>query len=54
MWFGKQSQYNGVDEAIRRLTKAKESINFNSVATEARLSKATLYNNSQIASPTTD
>jgi septal ring factor EnvC (AmiA/AmiB activator) len=37
-----------VDESIRRLVKAKESINFNSVATDAGVSKATLYNNPEI------
>lgn len=39
---------NKVDEAIKRLIKAKESINFNSVASEAGVSKATLYNNPEI------
>jgi hypothetical protein len=29
-----------VDEAIRRLVKAKESINFNAVATDAGVSKS--------------
>lgn len=37
-----------VDEAIKRLIKSKESINFNSVAKEAGLSKATLYNNQEL------
>ncbi|MGW8957707.1 DUF6262 family protein [Paenibacillus sp. NPDC055715] len=37
-----------VDESIRRLVKAKEGINFNSVATDSGLSKATLYNNPEI------
>ncbi|MGY1423913.1 DUF6262 family protein [Bacillus cereus] len=34
-----------VDEAIKRLVRANQSINFNSVANEAGVSKATLYNN---------
>lgn len=34
-----------VDEAIKRLLKANEKINFNSVSNEADVSKATLYNN---------
>lgn len=33
-----------VEEAIRRLTKRSKPINFNSVAEEAGVSKATLYN----------
>lgn len=37
-----------MDDSIRRLVKAKESINFNSVATDAGISKATLYNNPEI------
>lgn len=37
-----------VDEAIQRLIKAKKVINFNSVAQESRLTKATLYNNDDI------
>jgi hypothetical protein len=37
-----------VDEAIKRLIKAKEVINFNSIANEAGVSKATLYNNGDI------
>ncbi|ESU33267.1 hypothetical protein G3A_07035 [Bacillus sp. 17376] len=37
-----------VDEAIKRLIKSKDSINFNSVAKEAGLSKATLYNNQEL------
>lgn len=36
------------DESIRRLVKAKEGINFNSVATDSGVSKATLYNNPEI------
>ncbi|MFJ8099974.1 DUF6262 family protein [Lysinibacillus sp. NPDC096212] len=34
-----------IDEAIKRLIRANEKINFNSVASEADVSKATLYNN---------
>ncbi|MDQ0497164.1 DUF6262 family protein [Paenibacillus brasilensis] len=37
-----------VDESIRRLIKTKEAINFNSVAVDAGVSKATLYNNPEI------
>lgn len=40
--------YQKVDEAIKRLIKVKESINFNSVASESGVSKATLYNNPKI------
>lgn len=39
-----------VDEAIKRLIKANEKINFNSVASEADVSKATLYNNKDFRS----
>lgn len=41
----KLKTYEKVDEAIQRLLRAKENINFNSVAKEANVSKATLYNN---------
>ncbi|CAM4273381.1 DUF6262 family protein [Bacillus albus] len=34
-----------VDEAIQRLVWANQNINFNSVANEAGIAKATLYNN---------
>ncbi|AJE53703.1 hypothetical protein D1872_45110 [compost metagenome] len=34
-----------VEEAIKRLIRANEKINFNSVASEADVSKAILYNN---------
>lgn len=37
-----------IDEAIKRLLKAYKSINFNSVANESGLSKATLYNNPEL------
>lgn len=39
-----------VDEAIKRLIKANEKINFNSVSSEADVSKATLYNNKEFRS----
>ncbi|MGG0237789.1 DUF6262 family protein [Bacillus rhizoplanae] len=39
-----------VDEAIKRLLKANEKINFNSVSNEADVSKATLYNNKSFRS----
>jgi predicted RNase H-like nuclease (RuvC/YqgF family) len=34
-----------VDEAIKRLVRVYQGINLNSVASEARVAKATLYNN---------
>ncbi|QDX94367.1 transposase [Brevibacillus laterosporus] len=37
-----------VYEAIKRLLKAYKSINFNSVASESGVSKATLYNNPEL------
>ena len=37
-----------VDEAIKTLIKLNKSINFNSVANESGLTKATLYNNQVI------
>ena len=39
-----------VDEAIRRLIKFQKPINFNSVAKEGGITKATLYNNEDIKS----
>ena len=39
-----------VDEGIKRLIKANEKINFNSVSSEADISKATLYNNKEFRS----
>ena len=39
-----------VDEAIKRLIKTNVKINFNSVASEADVSKATLYNNKDFRS----
>ncbi|MDA2438687.1 DUF6262 family protein [Bacillus cereus] len=40
----KQATKIKVEEAIKRLTKISKAINFNSVAEEAGVSKATLYN----------
>lgn len=37
-----------VDQVIKRLIRANESINFNSVAQEAGVSKASLYNHAEI------
>ncbi|HDR8202833.1 TPA: transposase [Bacillus cereus] len=37
-----------VDDAIRRLLRANQNINFNSVASEAGVAKATLYNNQEL------
>ncbi|MEC0270972.1 DUF6262 family protein [Paenibacillus anseongense] len=37
-----------VDQAFKRLIRTNESINFNSVAKEAGVTKATLYNNADI------
>jgi AcrR family transcriptional regulator len=37
-----------VEAAIRRLTKSSKVINFNSVAEEAGVSKATLYNHTEL------
>lgn len=37
-----------VDEAIQRLIKTQKPINFNSVANESGITKATLYNNIDI------
>lgn len=41
----KANTYQKVDGAIKRLIKANEKINFNSISSEANVSKATLYNN---------
>ncbi|EJS05765.1 DUF6262 family protein [Bacillus mycoides] len=46
----KANTYQKVDEAIKRLIKANEKINFNSVSFEANVSKATLYNNKDFRS----
>lgn len=40
--------YQKVEKAIKRLIRANESINFNSVANEAGVAKATLYNHSEL------
>lgn len=37
-----------VNEAVHRLLRANENINFNSVANEAGVAKATLYNNNEL------
>lgn len=44
----KQSTRDKVEEAIKRLTKSSKAINFNSVAQEAGVSKATLYNHVEL------
>lgn len=44
----KASTYHKVNEAIQRLIRANESINFNNVASEAGVAKATLYNNQEL------
>ncbi|HDX9578284.1 TPA: transposase [Bacillus pseudomycoides] len=44
----KATTYQKVDEAIQRLLRASEPINFNSVRNEAGVSKATLYNNQEL------
>lgn len=44
----KQETKDKVEEAIKRLTKSSKAINFNSVAKEAGVSKATLYNHSEL------
>jgi hypothetical protein len=44
----KASTFQKVDEAIQRLIRASEIINFNSVASEAGVSKATLYNHKEL------
>lgn len=44
----KQQTMDRVDEAIKRLTKTARAINFNSVASESGISKATLYNHKDI------
>ncbi|WP_144511487.1 DUF6262 family protein [Bacillus thuringiensis] len=46
----KADTYRKVNEAIKRLLKANEKINFNSVSSEADVSKATLYNNKDFRS----
>jgi hypothetical protein len=44
----KASTFQKIDEAIQRLIRASENINFNSVASEAGVSKATLYNHKEL------
>ncbi|MGX5475539.1 DUF6262 family protein [Bacillus toyonensis] len=44
----KQTTKVKVEEAIKRLTKISKAINFNSVAEEAGVSKATLYNHPEL------
>lgn len=44
----KRNTLQKVDKAIQRLIRSCENINFNSVASEAGVSKATLYNNVEI------
>ena len=44
----KEQTYQKVDQAIKRLVRANENINFNSVASEAGVAKATLYNHPDI------
>lgn len=44
----RQKTNQRVDEAIKRLLLAQEPINFNSVAKESGVSKATLYNHDTI------
>lgn len=44
----KASTQRKVNEAIQRLIRASENINFNSVANEAGISKATLYNHKDL------
>ncbi|PDX97199.1 DUF6262 family protein [Bacillus pseudomycoides] len=46
----KANTHKKVDKAIKRLIKANEKINFNSVSSEADVSKATLYNNKEFRS----
>lgn len=44
----KANTYQRVDGAIKRLIRANKNINFNSVSSEAGITKATLYNNTDI------
>lgn len=44
----KQATKSKVEEAIKHLTKNSKAINFNSVAKEAGVSKATLYNHTEL------
>ncbi|XEC94044.1 DUF6262 family protein [Paenibacillus tarimensis] len=44
----KANTFEKVDAAIKRLIRAQQSINFNSVSEESGVSKASLYNHSDI------
>ncbi|MBU8757669.1 DUF6262 family protein [Priestia megaterium] len=44
----KQNTITKVEEAIQRLQKGSKAINFNSVAKEAGVAKATLYNHTEL------
>ncbi|WP_374019968.1 DUF6262 family protein [Paenibacillus thiaminolyticus] len=44
----KEATKKKVDEAIQRLLRVSQSINFNSVASEAGITKATLYRNQEL------
>ena len=44
----KANTYQKVDEAIKRLIRANERINFNSISNESGVTKATVYNNVDI------
>ncbi len=44
----KANTYQKVDEAIKRLIRTNERINFNSVSSESGVTKATLNNNADI------
>ncbi|MEH7089282.1 DUF6262 family protein [Priestia megaterium] len=44
----KQATKDKVEEAIKRLIKSSKAINFNSVAKEAGVAKATLYNHIEL------
>ncbi len=44
----KNNTHKKVDEAVQRLIRANKNINFNSVSQESGLTKATLYNNTDI------
>lgn len=44
----KKNTFQKVDKAIQRLIRARKNINFNSVASEAGVAKATLYNNQEL------
>ncbi|MFD2208131.1 DUF6262 family protein [Virgibacillus halophilus] len=46
----KANTYQKVDEALKKLIRTNGKINFNSVSSEADVSKATLYNNKDFRS----